>query len=88
MPGKLPLFCLFWLLIHTASDQQRLSQWKTEISFRALKHATISLSIVDETRQPTYGYQYHAPDQERTPDRRFHINEVGIGMRLANSLHR
>lgn len=65
------------------SRADSLSQWKIELSFRVLKHATVSVSILDETRQPTYDYRYDTPDQEKMPDRRFHVTEVGLGVRYA-----
>jgi hypothetical protein len=62
-----------------------LSQWKAELNFRPIKHTTVSLSVMDEYRNPTYGYQFHNPmlDPRKEMIDRFHTSEIGIGVRFA-----
>ncbi|MCU0470976.1 MAG: DUF5686 family protein, partial [Arcicella sp.] len=62
-----------------------LSQWKAELNFRALRYATFSISLIDETRKPTYAYTFHNPmhDPMNPLMRDFRTTEIGIGFRYA-----
>jgi hypothetical protein len=62
-----------------------LSQFKVDLSFRAFRYATFSLTFVDEFRTPTYAYTYHSPmhDPMNPLVKSFHSTEVGIGVRYA-----
>lgn len=60
-----------------------LKQWRLEWSFRAIKHATVTFSVVDETRTPTYGYQFRPPEYEQMPMTSFSTTELSVGFRYA-----
>ncbi len=62
-----------------------LVQYKAELNFRPLKHTTISFSVADETRNPTYSYKFHNPmlDPRNEMMDSFHTSEIGIGVRYA-----
>ncbi len=65
------------------SRADKLRQWKSELSLRALRYATVSLSVTDEIRTPTYGYKYANPDLDMWQMSQFHSTEVGLGIRYA-----
>jgi Family of unknown function (DUF5686)/CarboxypepD_reg-like domain len=62
-----------------------LELWKGEISFRALKHGTITIGATDEKRNPTYAYKFHNPihDPKDEMSDRFHTQEISLGIRYA-----
>jgi len=65
------------------SRADRLVQYKSEFSFRPVKHGTVFLSWTDESRQPTYDYAFMDCSQELMGDKLFHISEFGAGFRWA-----
>jgi hypothetical protein len=67
------------------SRADSLRQFKAELNFRALRHATFSVSFTDEIRKPTYNYTYHSPmhDPKNPLMRDFHTTEIGVGFRYA-----
>ncbi len=65
------------------SRADRLVQYKSEFSFRPVKHGTVFLSWVDESRSPTYDYAFMDRSQELMSDKFFHISEFGAGFRWA-----
>lgn len=62
-----------------------LSQWKAELNFRPFKHTTLSVSVLDEFRNPTYAYKFHNPmlDPRNEMMDQFHASEIGLGIRYA-----
>lgn len=62
-----------------------LDQWKAELNFRPLKNTTITISAMDEIRNPTYSYKFHNPmlDPRDEMMDQFHSSELGIGVRYA-----
>ncbi len=65
------------------SRADSLRQWRVDWSFRTMKYATITVSAVQETRQPTYGYRYHAPEWAHMPEQVFSNTELSVGFRYA-----
>ena len=67
--------------LFTRADSLR--QWRLEWSFRAVKHATVTFSVVDETRTPTYRYRFRPPEYEHMPMSSFSTTELSAGFRYA-----
>ena len=65
------------------SRADKLEQYKAELNFRALKYGTVSLSFVNESRAPTYDYQFSGMGYENMMSRKFSVVEVGAGIRYA-----
>ncbi|WP_020603668.1 DUF5686 and carboxypeptidase-like regulatory domain-containing protein [Spirosoma spitsbergense] len=60
-----------------------LQQWRVEWSFRAVKHTTVTFSVADETRTPTYTYLFRPPEYEHMPMTSFSTTELSAGFRYA-----
>jgi len=65
------------------SRADSLRQWRLEGSFRMLKHTTVTVSLIDESRRPTYAYRFLAPEYEHMPMIAFRTTEFGLGFRYA-----
>ena len=67
--------------LFTRADSLR--QWRLEWSFRAMKHTTVTLSAISESRKPTYNYQFRPPEYEHMPMTNFSTTELSAGFRYA-----
>lgn len=67
------------------SRADSLRQWRLDGSVRVLKHATVTVSLTDESRRPTYAYQFRAPDKEYMPTTAFRTTELSLGFRYAHN---
>lgn len=67
------------------SRADSLRQYKFEYTLRPFKNTSVSFSLVDEFRKPTYDYVYMHPMYERSaiPMYNFHNQEFNIGVRYA-----
>ena len=67
--------------LFTRADSLR--QWRLELSFRAMKHTTVTLSAISESRKPTYDYRFRPPEYEHMPMTNFSTTELSAGFRYA-----
>ncbi len=65
------------------SRADKLRQWKSELNLRVLRYGTVSVSVTDEIRNPTYGYKCVNPEFDMAMMGQFHTTEIGLGMRYA-----
>lgn len=65
------------------SRADSLRQWRLDWAFRMGKHTTVTVSLTDESRQPTYGYRFRALDYENMPMMAFRTTELSLGFRYA-----
>lgn len=65
------------------SRADSLRQWRLDWSFRMGKHTTVTMSLTDESRQPTYNYRFRALDYENMPVTAFRTTEFSVGFRYA-----
>jgi hypothetical protein len=65
------------------SRADSLQQWRVELSARAMKHTTVTASVLSESRRPTYSYRFRPPEYEQMPMTNFQTTELSLGFRYA-----